>query len=207
MLSITSYLLFLPFFLFSLFLFLFFFVSVLDSAWDNWASLPERCLHFVGAKASGSDIPSLILGNGANRDVCQQPGRSVYSQACFYMVDNEAPIFEALRSALVADMTVVKKAIENFNTTDAESSSTPPSFSPSLSSSSPSLLYASYALITHPGHHASHANCSGYCYINSAAIIARELVQNRADIAKIAVVDIDYHAGSNNGSIALINHK
>ena len=80
------------------------FVRFLTNAWEQWIALPERCVHFFGAKAAGCDIPSIIPGNGVNRDKCQFPGTSVFSQACFYCADNEAPIYEALRSALQADM-------------------------------------------------------------------------------------------------------
>ena len=37
---------------------------------------------------------------------------------------------------------------------------------------------ALYALITHPGHHAGFSNCSGYCYINSAAVLAQLIRKN-----------------------------
>ena len=62
-------------------------------------------------------------------------------------------------------------------------------------------ITASYALVTHPGHHASFANCSGYCYLNSAAIITRKLQQDRSDVTRVAIVDVDYHAG--NGTIGI----
>lgn len=109
------------------------------------------------AMSAGSDIPSLLPGNGSNRDACQAPGGSVHSQACYYMADNEAPVFSALRPALVADMAVVRGVVDR---------------SKSLGLGSPCALYA---LITHPGHHAGRANSGGYCYINSAAVIVQTL--------------------------------
>lgn len=59
---------------------------------------------------------------------------------------------------------------------------------------------ATYALVTHPGHHASFSNCSGYCYINIAAVIA-QLLRKKKGLRKVAVVDVDYHAG--NGTIGI----
>jgi acetoin utilization deacetylase AcuC-like enzyme len=29
--------------------------------------------------------------------------------------------------------------------------------------------------VTHPGHHAGRTNCAGFCYLNSAAMIAKSL--------------------------------
>jgi acetoin utilization deacetylase AcuC-like enzyme len=80
------------------------FVDFLETAWHKWASLEQRCRHFFGTKASGCDVPSLIPGNYVNRDSCQLPGESVYSQTCYYVSDCEVPIYAALREALVQDL-------------------------------------------------------------------------------------------------------
>ena len=129
------------------------FIEFLESAWHKWKALEDRCTHFFGTKSAACDIPSLLPGNYINRDACQIPGQSVYSQACYYQADNEAPIFEALHSALVDDMYVVKAVLDAFDNNDTV----------------PATAAAYYALVTHPGHHAGRSNCSGYCYINSAA--------------------------------------
>jgi acetoin utilization deacetylase AcuC-like enzyme len=49
-----------------------------------------------------------------------------------------------------------------------------------------------FALCRPPGHHAGKAFCGGYCYFNNAAIAADWLCEN----GKIAILDIDYHAGN-----------
>ncbi|MBM4422838.1 MAG: histone deacetylase family protein [Chloroflexi bacterium] len=49
-----------------------------------------------------------------------------------------------------------------------------------------------YALCRPPGHHAGRDYCGGYCYLNNASIAARWL----SLIGKVAVLDIDYHAGN-----------
>ena len=164
------------------------FIDFLRTVWDDWCSLPERCHHFFGPKVAGSEVPSLLPGgNFTNRDSCQSPGTGVYSRVCYYLADNEAPIYEALLPALVADMRIIEQIISNFDANNPK--------------------YCSYALITHPGHHASYETCQGYCYINSAAIIAQELIKpskkssSSHHIKKVAIVDVDYHCG--NGTIGI----
>ncbi len=55
-----------------------------------------------------------------------------------------------------------------------------------------------YALTTEPGHHSSHSSYGGYCFINFASLAARML---RDQFQKVALVDVDYHAG--NGSMSI----
>lgn len=49
-----------------------------------------------------------------------------------------------------------------------------------------------FALCRPPGHHAGRENCGGYCYINNAAVAAHWLSAR----GRVAVLDIDYHAGN-----------
>ena len=51
---------------------------------------------------------------------------------------------------------------------------------------------ASIALCHPPGHHAGREICGGYCYLNNAAIAAKHLSHH----GKVAILDIDYHAGN-----------
>ena len=51
---------------------------------------------------------------------------------------------------------------------------------------------AVFALNRPPGHHAGREVCGGYCYLNNAAIAARWLSQS----SKVAILDVDYHAGN-----------
>jgi len=53
---------------------------------------------------------------------------------------------------------------------------------------------AAYALCRPPGHHATAGQYGGYCYLNNAAIAARQLQAGRG--SRIAVVDIDLHHGN-----------
>lgn len=56
-----------------------------------------------------------------------------------------------------------------------------------------------FALCRPPGHHASKAAASGYCFLNNAAIAAQALIDT--GIKKISLLDIDYHHG--NGTQAI----
>ena len=51
---------------------------------------------------------------------------------------------------------------------------------------------SAFALCRPPGHHAGRSFCGGYCYLNNAAIAAHWL----SAMGKIAILDIDYHAGN-----------
>jgi acetoin utilization deacetylase AcuC-like enzyme len=51
---------------------------------------------------------------------------------------------------------------------------------------------ATFALCRPPGHHAGKSFCGGYCYFNNAAIAAEWL----SNTGKVAILDIDYHAGN-----------
>lgn len=51
---------------------------------------------------------------------------------------------------------------------------------------------SAFALCRPPGHHAGRSFCGGYCYLNNAAIAAEWL----SALGKVAILDIDYHAGN-----------
>jgi len=51
---------------------------------------------------------------------------------------------------------------------------------------------SAFALSRPPGHHAGKSFCGGYCYLNNVAIAAQWL----APSGKVAILDIDYHAGN-----------
>jgi acetoin utilization deacetylase AcuC-like enzyme len=51
---------------------------------------------------------------------------------------------------------------------------------------------SAFALCRPPGHHAGKDYAAGYCFINNAAVAADWL----SSIGKVAVLDIDYHAGN-----------
>ncbi len=49
-----------------------------------------------------------------------------------------------------------------------------------------------YALVRPPGHHAESSVFGGFCYLNAAAVAAGYL----AKLARVAILDIDYHHGN-----------
>ena len=53
---------------------------------------------------------------------------------------------------------------------------------------------AAFALCRPPGHHAGADYMGGYCYLNNAAIAAREAQRHGA--GRVAILDIDYHHGN-----------
>jgi len=83
------------------------YVAFLNTAWDRWAPLEQKddtfCRYANWRQESNQNdsgdradvaqskevIPSMIPGNGANRDPCVRPGTSVTSQCTFYAADQE----------------------------------------------------------------------------------------------------------------------
>ena len=53
---------------------------------------------------------------------------------------------------------------------------------------------AAFALCRPPGHHAGRDYLGGYCYLNNAAIAAKEA--QRRGAGRVAILDIDYHHGN-----------
>ena len=62
---------------------------------------------------------------------------------------------------------------------------------------------AAFALTRPPGHHAGADFFGGYCFLNNAAIAAQAL--RDAGLAKVAVLDVDYHHG--NGTQAIFYER
>jgi len=53
-----------------------------------------------------------------------------------------------------------------------------------------------YCANINPGHHASYDKYGGYCYLNNGAICAKSLLDDdKLQYKKIAILDLDYHAG------------
>jgi len=183
------------------------YLAFLETAWDRWKALEHRDDTFCSESDKGARVssistsrnlaalglegggggsgatPALVPGNGPNRDPCCGPGESVTSQCAWHCADREAPIYAGLAAALASDLGVARAALGA-------------TFEPSLGCS------ATLALTTHPGHHASSNTCAGYCYLNSAAWVARTMREEwPGELPKVAVLDVDYHAG--NGTVGI----
>jgi acetoin utilization deacetylase AcuC-like enzyme len=127
----------------------------------------------------------------APRDGLQRPGASVLGRITWFASDRVTPIYPSVASALAHDLGersscvaqshaagVIRKAVD-------------------LARESEHQL--AYALTTHPGHHANREQYGGFCFINYAAICAKKLQRHGYD--RVAVIDIDYHAG--NGTVSI----
>jgi len=163
------------------------YVDFLTTAWARWEAHPHRDPDFFGNPAEDHGVeyseegepvkdalvPPLVPGNTSNRDPSSASGASVAAQCAWYVADRCTPIFGALLPSLAADMAVVRQVIDAFpprppdgRLADAGGGG---------DGGGDAAFYASYALVTHPGHHAGPITAAGYCYLNSAAIIAEAL--------------------------------
>lgn len=109
----------------------------------------------------------------------QRPGKTILGQLAYFALDRETPITATTASSLRWDLAVVRAAVEALVAQPAR------------------LVYAP---VTHPGHHVGASWFGGFCFLNGAFLAAR-LLQRQHGYARVAIVDIDYHAP--NGTIAL----
>lgn len=119
----------------------------------------------------GSDRAVLLPATFALRGQHHRPA-SLLGKAGYYMMDLSAPIVEGTFAAALAAVNCALSAASAVAGGDR----------------------AAFALCRPPGHHAGRSNCGGYCYFNNASIAANWLCAN----GRVALLDIDYHAG--NGS-------
>ena len=101
---------------------------------------------------------------------CSHRPKSLLGRAGYHMFDLSAPIMEGTYQAAMGSAHCAiggAKAI-----TENE--------------------HAAFALCRPPGHHAGKSYCGGYCYLNNAAIAGNWLSAK----GKVAILDIDYHAGN-----------
>jgi len=54
-----------------------------------------------------------------------------------------------------------------------------------------------------PGHHAGYEFCGGYCFLNNATIAAKYLQDNSQNVARVCILDVDYHHGNGTQDIVL----
>ncbi len=63
-----------------------------------------------------------------------------------------------------------------------------------------------YCLNINPGHHAASSRYGGYCYLNNGAICAQSLLNDpELGYSKVAILDLDYHAGDGTAQIFQYN--
>lgn len=115
--------------------------------------------------------PCFAVQNGV------RPSAHVLGQIGYYCNDDCTPVFEDMLRELCQDGGIVRSAVQ-------------------LVSDSTTV----YALPTHPGHHSQRTVFGGYCYVNHVASAAR-LLQVEKKYDKVAILDVDYHAGNGTASI------
>ncbi len=120
---------------------------------------------------SAPDKSALLPATFALRGQAHR-AKSILGRAGYYMMDMSAPIVEGTYAAALASANCALSAAEAIERGER----------------------AAFALCRPPGHHAGKSHCGGYCYFNNAAIAANWLCSK----GKVALLDIDYHAG--NGS-------
>lgn len=96
--------------------------------------------------------------------------KSLLGRAGYYMFDLSAPIMDGTYQAALASTNCALSGAKAIMEGDL----------------------SAFALCRPPGHHAGKSFCGGYCFLNNAAIAAHWLSQFR----KVAILDIDYHAGN-----------
>lgn len=144
------------------------YINFLASAWDEWrASDPE----VDAAPESFAFLPATF----ALRRHPHKP-TTLLGKAGYYMMDLSACIVEATYQAALSSANCALSATQEILQT------------PSTVHRPPST----FALCRPPGHHAGKDYAAGYCFINNASVAANYLSQK----GKVALLDIDYHAGN-----------
>ncbi len=118
---------------------------------------------------SGADRSALLPATFALRGQQHLPA-SLLGRAGYYMMDLSAPIVAGTYTAALASVDCALSAAAALTAGER----------------------AAFAMTRPPGHHAGRSNCGGYCYLNNAAIAADRLSRD----GKVALLDIDYHAGN-----------
>ena len=144
----------------------------------------------TGKRSRSGDVhdrlphPTALVTVGAGnvplpREPNQRPSQNVMGQVAYYCTDTCTPVFAELLEELQQDAAIVSHALH-------------------VLQQSPNTIV--YALPTHPGHHAANDSFGGYCYLNHAAAVAQRLKEGLS-LEKVAILDVDYHAGNGTASI------
>jgi acetoin utilization deacetylase AcuC-like enzyme len=159
-------------------------LDFLLTSWSKWENLGKDGRDPLGSlETKGSDIPALIPGNFCiPREPNQLPSKHVIGQIGYYCNDTCTPVFADLKQELIRDADCLRASTKALEVPGA----------------------IVYMLPTHPGHHAASDSYGGYCYVNhvAAAVEKRqEALKKSTDSPRIAILDVDYHAGNGTASI------
>ena len=137
---------------------------------DSYVSFKDNYDADFDPNKDGGLIPYYF----SNRILNTRTKLPMWKKAGYYCTDVTTPIYENTykNSMMSANISyVAAKFIDNYN-----------------------LIYC---LNMYPGHHASSDQMGGYCYLNNAAICAKQYQQRNAKNKikpKVAILDLDYHA-------------
>lgn len=147
------------------------YIAFLASAWTEWLAADS------GSLAAAAQVALMPATFAAKRD--QMP-ETILGKAGFFLLDLSVPIVEGTYAAALASANCAISAADFI----AHNSF------PAIHTSS--IPTSSFALCRPPGHHAGREIAGGYCFLNNAAIAAQWLT----GLGKVAILDIDYHAGN-----------
>ena len=126
----------------------------------------EYLKHMCGNVEPGKSVYPYVF---PIRNAARQP-KDLPIRAGYYCIDTFTPLngnaYKAAKRAVDCALTASKALLEGYR--------------------------LAYALIRPPGHHAERQTFGGFCYFNSAAIVAQDL----SKYGKVAILDIDYHHGN-----------
>ncbi|MGE4443278.1 MAG: histone deacetylase family protein, partial [Desulfomicrobium sp.] len=104
-----------------------------------------------------------------------RPPKELAVRAGYYCIDTFTPLngnaYAAARGAVDCGMTAAQEVLDGRR--------------------------LAYALVRPPGHHAEHRAFGGFCYFNTAAVVAQRLSAQ----GRVAVLDVDYHHGNGTQNI------
>lgn len=154
-------------------------VALFATGFARWEALGDagRDLYFSTAgRVNPPDWSELVPSQIAPRDPYQRPGNNVHSEVNYYAQDRMTPLTAQTSALLHHDLAVTLEAVAAIEK---------------------GLHTNIYAGTTQPGHHSGPESYGGYCYVNQAALATTML---KKQFGKVALLDVDYHAG--NGSVA-----
>jgi len=142
------------------------YLRFIEQAYNLWKTESLKDPGFLNDVQTGV-VPFLF-----HRNIKKPRQDSFQALIAYYGADVDTPFFEDTAEVLKEDLGVVLKAVEH---------------------SIQEELSLTYALVTHPGHHAGPEYFCGYCYINSAMVAAK--LFEKAGL-RPAILDVDVHGGN-----------
>lgn len=154
-------------------------LEFLHTAWERWEALGEEGQDPSAGRQSASGFLLVPSNMPLHRERWQRPSKHVIGQMGYYCTEVCTPVFGNLVTELQQDAAAVKAAVDAATATSHQTV---------------------YVLPTHPGHHGAADSFGGYCYVNAMAAAANRF-QRQHGYQRVAILDVDYHAGNGTASI------